>query len=60
MVTSSLGICAGSVNKLVINQLYHSVAEVLLYKNAKFKLLTSIVGQHKFRNTQMIVVMIMV
>ena len=32
-VTSSLGICAGSVNKLVINQLYHSVAEVLLYKN---------------------------
>ena len=29
MVTSSLGICAGSVNKLVIN---HSVAEVLLYK----------------------------
>ena len=29
----SLRICAGSVNKLVINQLYHSVAEVLLYKN---------------------------
>ena len=33
MVTSSLRICAGSVNKLVINQLYYSVAEVLLYKN---------------------------
>ena len=32
-VTSSLGICAGSVNKLVINQLYHNVAEAVLYKN---------------------------
>ena len=31
MVTSSLGICAGSVNKLMIN--HCSVAEVLLYKN---------------------------
>ena len=31
-------IFAGSVNKLVINQLYHSVAEALLYKNrAKLK-----------------------
>ena len=29
-VTSSLGICAGSVNKLVINQLYHNVAEAVL------------------------------
>ena len=32
MVSCSFRICAGSVNKLVINQLYHSVAEVLLYK----------------------------
>ena len=36
-------ICAGSVNKLVSNQLYHSVAEVTLYKNKiKLELLTII------------------
>ena len=33
MVSCPFRICAGSVNKLVIIQLYHSVAEVLLYKN---------------------------
>ena len=34
MVSCSFRICAGSVNKLVINQLYHSVAEVPEITNA--------------------------